>query len=152
MVLPLTRNIEVLFAQDSANAIRFVTRGEMAAANLTESTLFALARRNCAQLPAPEIIAVDGLPDTVLIGAEIALNSAYLFDSALLAQIEKRLGGPLAMAVPTRDWVLLTRADKPERVAALRATVKVAAAREPYPVSDELMTWSGSAWQLLAPN
>jgi uncharacterized protein YtpQ (UPF0354 family) len=149
IVLPFVEGIEVLFVVDSEKAVRYVNRDDLVGAGLTEKALLELASRNAAHLPQVKYEPIKGIPGLYFMPAHDGLGTARAFDSALWEKLEAAAGGPVAMAVPTRDWVLFTRADQPEAVATLRTLAGRIAHGEPYPVSGAVLARDGNGWKTL---
>jgi uncharacterized protein YtpQ (UPF0354 family) len=120
VALPFIDAIEVLFVIDGDKAMRYVGYGEMVGGGLTESVLLELASRNAARLPQLRYEALKGVPGVYFMPANDGLGTSRAFDSALWDKVEATAGGPVAVAMPTRDWVLFARADQPEPLGQLR--------------------------------
>jgi uncharacterized protein YtpQ (UPF0354 family) len=148
VVLPFVESIEVLFVVDGEKAVRYVNRDDMDTAGLTEKALLDLASRNSARLPQLKYEPIKGTPGLYFMPANDGLGTSRAFDAALWEKLEAAAGGPVAMAVPTRDWVLFTRADQPESVAKLRTLAGRIAKGEPYPVSDAVMIREKGSWKV----
>lgn len=81
--------------------------------------------------------------------ANDGLGTARVFDAALWQKLEAAAGGPVAMAMPTRDWVFFARADNTQALATLRALLGRVVRGEPYAVSAAVMVRNGAGWKLL---
>jgi uncharacterized protein YtpQ (UPF0354 family) len=149
VVLPFVEGIEALFVIDGENSVRYVNRDDMAVTGLTEKALFDLASRNAARLPSLTYEPIRDIPGLYIMAADDGLGTSRAFDTALWQKLETTIGGPVAMAVPTRDWVLFTRADQPELVTKLRRLAGRITKGEPHPVSDAVMTRKGNSWRSL---
>lgn len=149
IVLPFVESIELLFVVDGDKAVRYVNRDDIAGAGLTEVALLDLASRNATRLPQVKYEPTKGMPGVYFMPANDGLGTSRAFDFALWEKLEAVAGGPVAIAVPTRDWVLFTRADQPELVAKLRTLAGRIARGEPYPVSDAVLVRDGNSWKPL---
>jgi hypothetical protein len=74
-------------------------------------------------------------------------SSVILLDE-VIDNLEADMGGPVAFAVPLRSLLVVTRADRPRDVAALRELVAVAV-QDPYPVSAEVFVRQEGSWEVL---
>jgi uncharacterized protein YtpQ (UPF0354 family) len=149
VALPFIDAIEVLFVIDGDKAMRYVGYGEMVGVGLTESALLELASRNAARLPQLRYEALKGVPGVYFMPANDGLGTSRAFDSALWDKVEATAGGPVAVAMPTRDWVLFARADQPEPLGQLRKLAARIVRGEAYPVSDAMMVRDGKGWKAL---
>jgi uncharacterized protein YtpQ (UPF0354 family) len=150
IVLPFVdSSIEVLFAIDGEQAVRFVNREDVLGAGLTEVALLELASRNAARLPALKYEPLKGMDGVFFMPSNDGLGTARAFDAALWDKVSTSAGGPVALAVPTRDWILFTRADQAENVANLRLLAGRIARGEPYPVSAAVIARVDGQWKAL---
>ncbi len=142
-------DIELLFVLDSPNSIQYVSVGEQHTAGLADGALLAAAAGNAAHLPALQAVAVPRRDGLFALMYGDSLGSARLFDAALWNKIEHDIGGPVAVAVPTRDWILYTRLDDPAHVQDLRVVARNIASREAYAVSGDVFRRAGAGWTLV---
>ena len=149
VALPFVESIEVLFVVDGKNEVRFVNRGDLVAAGLTERALLDLASHNASRLPQLKYEPINDAPGLYVMRANDGLGTSRAFDVALWEKLEAMAGVSVAMAVPTRDWVIFSRADKPGLVAKLRDLAGRIARGEPYAVSDAVMVRDGKGWKAL---
>jgi uncharacterized protein YtpQ (UPF0354 family) len=151
VVLPFIESIEVLFVVDGEKAVRYVSRDDMIGAGLTEKGLLDLATRNAARLPELKYQLVKGMDGLYFMPANDGLGTSRAFDLALWKKLEAAIGGPIAMSVPTRDWIIFTRAAQPENVAKMHALAGRIVRGEPYPISDAVLISDGNGWKTLQP-
>lgn len=149
VVMPFAEGIETLFVLDSEKSVRFINVGAMTEAGLTRATLVELAARNAARLPPLKAEPVNGMDGVHFMPADDRLGSSRVFDPALWARLEATAGGPVAMAVPTGDWILFTRADRPDQVEKLRGLALRIVRGEPRSVSDAVLVRDRSGWKAL---
>ena len=141
-------DIELLFIIDSPNSIRYVTLDEARKAGLADDALLAAAAGNASRLPPLKAIPVPHRDGLFALMFTDSLGSARVFDAALWDRIEADAGGPVAVAVPTRDWILYTRLDDAAHVQDLRVLASSIAAREAYGVSGDVFRRDGAGWKI----
>lgn len=146
VMLPLGPDIEQLFIIDSENAIRYVSLDEPRQAGLTTDALLAAGSANAARLATIKPTPLQGRDGLFALIFGDSLGSARMFDAALWDRIEADAGGPVAVAVPTRDWILFTRLDAPGHVAALHELAGRIAKGEAYGVSGAVLRRDGRGW------
>lgn len=149
VVMPFAESIETLFVVDSEKTVRFINLDDMAKAGLTVATLADLASRNAARLPVLKAEPIKGMEGVHFMPANDGLGSSRVFDPALWIKLEALAGGPVALAVPTGDWIFFTRADQPDQVAKLRGLVARVVRGEPYSVSDAVLVRDRGGWKAL---
>jgi hypothetical protein len=145
-VKPFAPGVDQLFIIDGENSIQYVTLDEQAEAGMTADAMLATGSANATRLSPLAPIAVPNRPGLFALMFADTLGSARLFDATLWDRLEKDLGGPLAVAVPTRDWILFTRLDDDAGLVDLRTLARNVAARESYGVSGELLRRDGKGW------
>lgn len=145
-VRPFAPGIDQLFIIDGEHSIKYVTLDEQAKAGMTADALLATGSANAARLPALKPVPVPQREGLFALIFDDTLGSARMFDAALWNRIEKDAGGPVAVAVPTRDWILYTRLDNDAGLVALRALARNIAGHEAYSVSGELVRRDGKGW------
>lgn len=146
LAVPFTTHAEQLFALDGAESIRYVTVDEAEKAGKSADALMADALGNVAAMPPLKTMPLGKLPGVFALMGNDSLGNARMFDAALWDRLEKEAGGPLAVAVPTRDWMLYTRLDDPAKVQALHTLATRIAAGEAYGVTGELFRRDKSGW------
>ena len=146
---PFGPDVELLFVIDSPNSLGYVTLDEQKKAGLADDALLAAASGNAAHLPALKPIPVPRRDGLFALMFTDSLGNARMFDAALWTRIEAEAGGPVAVAAPTRDWILYTRLDDTAHVDALRVLARNIASREAYGVSGELFRRDGAGWKTL---
>jgi len=77
--------------------------------------------------------------------------TSRLFDSKFWDALETKAGGPAAVALPTRDWLLAARLDDPEATARLRTVAARIVAGEPTAVTSALVRRNGQSWTEVPP-
>jgi uncharacterized protein YtpQ (UPF0354 family) len=73
-------------------------------------------------------------------------GTSRLFDPQFVQALERKAGGSVVVAAPTRDWILMARADDSTAVLKLRDLAKKVFRGESYSVSPALLRWNGKAW------
>jgi uncharacterized protein YtpQ (UPF0354 family) len=146
VVRPFAPGVDLLFIIDGEHSVKYVTVDEQGKSGMTVDAMLATGSANAAHLPPLKPIPVPKREGLYALMFDDTLGSARLFDAALWDRIEKDAGGPVAVALPTRDWILYTRLDNDSGLAALRLLAHNIAAREAYSVSDGLVRRDGKGW------
>jgi len=73
-------------------------------------------------------------------------GTSRLFDPKLWEALEAQAGGPVAVALPTRDWLLAARLDDAQAIARLRTIAARIVAGEPTAVTAALVRRDGESW------
>lgn len=147
--LPFVDGTELLFVVDGETAMRYVNRSDLSKAGLDEQGLLALAQRNVTRLPEPPFEELKGMPGVFAMLAHDGLGTSRTFDASLMKKLEAAAGGPIAISTPTRDWLLFTRADKPEQVTALKTLAQRIVRGESYAVSPAVFVKAPNGWKAL---
>ena len=146
VVRPFAPGIDLLFIIDGEHSVKYVTVDEPGKAGMTVDAMLATGSANASHLPAFKPIPVPKREGLFALMFDDTLGSARMFDAALWDRIEKDAGGPVVVAVPTRDWLLYTRLDNESGLVALRSLARNIAAHEAYGVSDALVRRDGKGW------
>lgn len=149
IVFPFVDGIELLFVVDGDKTSRFINRRDLTLTGLDEKALGDLAMHNAARLSAPKYEPVKAVPGMYFMQAADGLGTSRAFAPAMWDRLETEAGGPVAMAVPTRDWIVFCRADQPELVARMREVVGRIARGEAYAVAAVVLTREGTSWKAL---
>lgn len=147
VVRPFAPGVELVLVLDGDATMRYVNRGDVAKAGIDEAALMAAALGNVANLPPLQARPLRSLPGFSYLMADDGLGTARAFDPALWTRLAQTIGGPVAMAMPTRDWIVITRADEPRQVATLRELAGRVVRREPYAMSDTVFVRDGAGWK-----
>ncbi len=143
---PFAADVELLFVIDGADAFRYVTVDELKDAGLTLPALLARGSANATRLPPLKPVPITRIEGLSALMYTDSLGCVRMFDAAMWDRIEKEAGGPVAVAVPTRDWILFVRLDDPARVKNLHVLARNIAAGEAYGVSDTVFRRNGTGW------
>lgn len=149
-VRPFAPGVDLLFIIDGENSIQYVTLDVQAKAGMSADAMLATGSANATHLQPLKPIAVPNREGLFALMFNDTLGSARMFDAALWDRIEKDVGGPVAVAVPTRDWILYTRLDNDANLASLRTLARNIAGREAYGVSGALVRRDGQGWTPVA--
>jgi uncharacterized protein YtpQ (UPF0354 family) len=140
-----------LYAIDTPRAVRFVNASDLEHSGLTVDALDKIALSHVSRL-AP--IKIEPMREARGLWVGIARDgygTSRLFDSKFWDTLETQAGGPVAVALPTRDWLLAARLDDPQAIARLRAVVARVVAGEPTAVTSALVRRSGQSWTEVPP-
>jgi uncharacterized protein YtpQ (UPF0354 family) len=148
---PYISGAVLLYAIDTPRAVRFVNASDLEHSGLTVDALDKIALSHVSRLAT---LKIEPMRETHGLWAAIA-NDSYgtsrLFDSKFWDALETQAGGPVAVALPTRDWLLAARLDDPEAIARLRTVAARIVAREPTAVTSALVLRNGQSWTEVAP-
>jgi uncharacterized protein YtpQ (UPF0354 family) len=138
---PFTGDSAVLYAMDCPRTIRFASAEDIEKRGLSEECLQAIAMSNAARLDAVKITVVPNGNGLL----------AAITQGGFVQALERMAGGPVVVAVPTRDWTLAAKADDAAAVHALRNLAGRVFHGEPYSVTASLVHLDGKAWQEVLP-
>jgi len=144
---PFTSDSVVLYAIDSPKAIRFAAGKDLERQGLSEERLQAIAVGNIKRL---EPMNITVLPNSNGLVAAITRDSyatSRLFDLTFVQELERAVGGPVVVAVPTRDWIVAANAGDAAAVAKLKDLAARVFRGEAYAVTPKLVKWDGKTWQ-----
>ncbi len=140
---PFSEGLEEVVVGDTPTTIALMPTGRLTDLELGATQAFDRARANTLK-------ELSGLKWTVNDGL-LAADSNQPYATSLLAldpvwtTIEKQLGGPLAAAVPTRDTLVVGRADRVRDMARL-ATIAASGAGNTGSVSGKVLVRQGAIW------
>jgi hypothetical protein len=140
---PFIGDLEEVVVGDTPTTIALMPASRLADLQLTPEQAFERGRANTiAQTDAITWRTVNGL-------LEVRTSSGYetslLALDATWASLAQRLGGPIAVIVPTREKIIVGRADRPRDMARLRAIV-TAQAKGPRMLSTKVWIRRGITW------
>jgi hypothetical protein len=140
---PFSEGLEEVVVGDTPTTIALMPTSRLTDLELGATQAFDRARANTLK-------ELSGLKWTVNDGL-LAADSNQPYATSLLAldpvwtTIEKQLGGPLAVAVPTRDTLVVGRADRVRDMARL-ATIAASGAGNTGSVSGKVLVRQGAIW------
>ena len=140
---PFIGDLEEVVVGDTPTTIALMPATRLADLQLTADQAFERGRANTLI----EANAVTWRPVNGLL--EVRTSSGY--DTSLLALdsvwggLGQRLGGPIAVIVPTREKIVIGRADRPRDIARLRAII-TAEAKGAQLLSTKIWVRRGSTW------
>jgi uncharacterized protein YtpQ (UPF0354 family) len=148
---PYISGAVLLYVIDLPKAIRFVTPNDLESAGLTVDALDKLAVAHVARLRPIRIAPVPRSPGLWSAIANDSYGTSRLFDPTFWDALEARAGGPVAVALPTRDWLLAARLDDAQAIAGLRTLAARIAASEATAVTSSLVRRNGQGWSEVPP-
>lgn len=140
---PFIGDLEEVVVGDLPNTIALMPASRLVDLNLNAEQAFERGRANTVT----ETAAITWRPVNGLL--EIRASSGY--DTSLLAlddvwtTLSQRLGGPVAVVVPTREKIVVGRADRPRDIARMRAIV-TAEAKGARLLSTKIWLRRGTTW------
>jgi hypothetical protein len=140
---PFIADLEEVVVGDTPTTIALMPAGRLTDLGLSAEQAFERGRANTLT----EVSSITWRPVAGLL--EVRATSGY--DTSLLvldttwATIASRLGGPVAVIVPTRDKIVIGRADRPRDIARLR-TILAAEAKGDRALSDKIWVRRAGTW------
>jgi hypothetical protein len=140
---PFIADLEEVVVGDTPTTIALMPATRLADLGLSAEQAFDRGRTNTLT----EVVGITWRPVSGLL--EVRATSGY--DTSLLvldstwATISTRLGGPIAVIVPTRDKIVIGRADRPRDIARLRA-ILTAEAKGERMLSDKIWVRRSATW------
>lgn len=144
-----TSDSVVLYAIDSPKAIRFATGKDLERQGLSEERLQAIAAANVKRLDPVKISVLPNSNGLVAAITQDTYATSRLFDPAFVQELEHAVGGPVVVAVPTRDWIVAANAGDAAALTKLKDLAARVFRGEAYSVSPKLVRWDGKTWQEL---
>jgi uncharacterized protein YtpQ (UPF0354 family) len=148
---PYISGAVLLYAIDAPTAVRFVNASDLKQSGLTIEELDRIALTHVARLAPPKFEQMRGAPGLWASISKDGYGTSRLFDPKFWDALETHAGGPVAVALPTRDWLLAARLDDPTAMAELRAVAARIVAGEPTAVTSALVRRNGQGWTEVPP-
>jgi hypothetical protein len=147
---PLVEGLVALPVLDSPRTIRMLTERDNKALGLTpdETYQLALANTRAALKPLMEVAKVAGAGQIgQLAGDSFHPSRLALHDT--WAPLAEAQGGKLIVAAPATDAIFYISEDTSTAIDALRALVNNVMSRAPNRLSDTLLRWNQSGWEIV---
>jgi uncharacterized protein YtpQ (UPF0354 family) len=128
-----------------------VNASDLKHSGLTIEDLDRIALAHVARLAPPKLEQMRGAPWLWASISNDGYGTSRLFDPKFWDTLETRAGGPVAVALPTRDWLLAARLDDPTAIAQLRGVAARIVAGEPTAVTSALVRRDGQSWVEVSP-
>jgi hypothetical protein len=147
---PLVEGLVMVPALDSPRAIRMFTASDAARLGLNANQAHELGLANLRQTLRP--LAEVAKP---VAHGQIGTLAGDMFHTSRLALVDtwaalaQAQGGVLIAAAPSTNTVLYIGDDTPAAIDALRALARNVASRAPNPLSDMLLRWTPTGWQVV---
>jgi hypothetical protein len=141
---PFMEGLEEVVVGDTPTSIAFMPVARLTDLNLTPDAAFDMGRANTIT----EVSAISWRPVAGLL--EVSAPTGYdtslmALDPAWTASVERRLGGPIAVIIPTRDKIVIGRSDRPRDITRLRA-ILAAQAKGNLALSDKIWVRRNLTW------
>jgi uncharacterized protein YtpQ (UPF0354 family) len=143
---PFISGAVLVYAIDAPRAIRFVNASDLEHSGLTLDALDKIALSHVSRLAPLTFSQMNGAPGLWAGIASDGYGTSRLFDPKFWDTLEAQAGGPVAVALPTRDWLLAARLDNPQAIAKLRTVAARIVAGEPTAVTSALVRRDGQSW------
>jgi uncharacterized protein YtpQ (UPF0354 family) len=148
---PYISGAVLLYAIDMPRAVRFVNAGDLEHSGLTVDALDKIALSHVSRLAPLKLERMRGAPGLWAAIANDGYGTSRLFDPKFWDMLEAEGGGPVAVALPTRDWLLAARLDDSQALAQLRTVAARIVAAEPTAVTSALVRRNGQSWSEVPP-
>lgn len=148
---PYISGAVLLYAIDTPRAVRFVNASDLEHSGLTADALDKLAVSHVTHLAPLNIEPMRGAAGLWAALANDGYGTSRLFDAKFWDTLETQAGGPVAVALPTRDWLLAARLDDPQAIARLRVVAARIVAGEPTGITSTLVRRNGESWTEVPP-
>jgi hypothetical protein len=145
---PFIGDLEEVVVGDTPTTIALMPASRLTDLQLTAEQAFERGRTNTAtQIADVTWRAVGGKPPTGLltVRASSGYDTSLMVTDSAWASLEQRLGGPIAVIVPTREKIVIGRADRPRDIARLRA-ILTAEAKGERMLSAKIWVRRGLTW------
>lgn len=143
---PYVSGAVLLYAIDTPRAIRFVNASDLEHSGLTLDALDKIAISHVPRLESLKFERMAGAPGLWACFAHDGYGTSRLFDPKFWDALEAQAGGPVAVALPTRDWLLAARLDDAQAISRLRTIAARIVAGEPTAVTSALVRRNGASW------
>jgi len=143
---PYISGAVLLYAIDSPRALRFVNSSDLEHSGLTLDALDKIAVSHVPRLGPLKFEQMREMPGLWAGIAHDGYGTSRLFDPKLWEALEAQAGGPVAVALPTRDWLLAARLDDAQAIARLRTIAARIVAGETTAVTAALVRRDGESW------
>jgi hypothetical protein len=139
---PFVAGLEEVVVGDTPTTIALMPIGRLADLKLGVTQAFDLARANTAAATKDvSWISKDGLLEAP---ADFAYATSLLAIDAVWSGLQVQLGGPVAVAIPTRDRLVVGRADRPRDLK--RLSTIAASSSGPGALSNKVLIRRGPVW------
>lgn len=147
---PVAEGLVAMLMLDSPRSARLVSEADCQALGLSADEAYALGLANLQRQLLP--LAQAGKP--VAPGAFGTLEGDFYESGRVLlheswAGLARGQKGVLIVALPAKNLILYSADDSPAGLAALRTLARESARRSPGPLSEVLLRWSPSGWDVL---
>ncbi|GBF57887.1 hypothetical protein PbB2_01557 [Candidatus Phycosocius bacilliformis] len=140
---PFTEGLEEVVVGDTPTTIALMPIGRLTDLNLGMAQAFDRARANTVkELAGLTWTTKDGLLEA---DATETYATSLLALDGIWPQIQKQVGGPLAVAVPTRTILVVGRADRARDMSRL-ATIAASGEGDPGQLAGKVLVRQGSVW------
>ena len=146
---PYNPELTILYAEDTASTIRYLTPGVLEEAKIERNDLRKIATENLRFL-LPRIEAQDSNGIYRLLAGGDYEASLILMD-ALWTGDEIKVNGAYVVGIPSRDVLLVTGSDDPQKVTALGRLTAELAKKATYSISDKLFVYRETMFQVFEP-
>ncbi len=149
---PLAGDLSLAIVRDEPRKLRFLNARDLEDLALTPDGVMALAMRNITAALRPMDAVAHDAPGQAFFYIE---GDDYESSRILLheewAQVAKRMGGELLLAVPGSRLVIYGDARRPGMPQAMASFVRDAVKRSERPISATLFKWTPEGWEPLPP-
>lgn len=147
---PLVKGLVIVAVLDTPSAIRPLNQSDLTSLNLTSSQLFDLASKNMAKSLKPLNTIAKPVENGQIgtIHGEI-YNVGRVANFQEWAQLAHNQKNTLLIALPTTDTVLYVSDSSTTSVDALKTIARSISSRSSNPLSDIILKWTPTAWEVI---
>ena len=141
-------DVQIMYALEFKEAPQLVSHGMMKRWGMDPDRLHQRALANLDRAGEIDIKQVGKLPWLNVIQTEDGYAASRVLLHWRWAELTLKLGDLLILGMPTRDVVVFTSTQEPEKVEQLRETVDTVERHQGRPITRKLFQWTPQGWQV----
>jgi len=141
-------DVQIMYALEFKEAPQLVSHGMMKRWGMDPDRLHQRALANLDRAGEIDIKQVGKLPWLNVIETEDGYAASRVLLHWRWAELTLKLGDLLILGMPTRDVVVFTATQEPEKVEQLRETVYTVERHQGRPITRRLFQWTPQGWQV----
>jgi len=140
-------DVQIMYALEFKDAPQLVSHGMMKRWGMDPDRLYQRALANLDRAGEIDIKQVGKLPWLNVIQTEDGYAASRVLLHWRWAELTLKLGDLLILGMPTRDVVVFTATQEPDKVEQLRETVDTVERHQGRPITRRLFQWTPQGWQ-----